>query len=245
MTRALRSIIVSFCMLSTIALAAHAGAQSAQAPPSIRVSAHATVQVSPDQADVDIGVITRAARSQPAAAANAEQSSRVFAAIRKRLGSDADIRNTGYSIRPVYSQPREPRDESSPTVTGYEVRNIVRVTLNDVMNIDEVIDAATAAGANRVEGVRFSLRDEAAAHADAMRRAAATARAQADTLASALGVRVVRVLSASEESPPIRPFAEVSAAQRGGQSGTPIEIGTIDISATVTLVVEVAEVPAA
>jgi uncharacterized protein YggE len=76
--------------------------------------------------------------------------------------------------------------------------------------------------------------------ADAIRRAAAAARVQADTLAAALGVRVVRVLSASEDSPPVRPFAEVSELQRGGQADTPIEIGSIDISATVTLVVEVA-----
>jgi hypothetical protein len=130
-------------------------------------------------------------------------------------------------------------------VTGYEVRNVVRVKLNDVMKLAEVIDTATAAGANRVEGIRFSLRDEGQVRADAIRRAAAAARAQAETLASALDVRIVRVLSASEDAPPVRPFAEVSALQRGGQAGTPIEIGSIDISATVTLVVEVAAVPTA
>ena len=231
-------------MLSGVTFGGRAAAQSSEPPPpSIRVSAHATVQASPDQAEVDIGVVTRAARSQSASAENAAQSNRVFAAVRKLLGGDANIRSAAYSIRPVYSQPRP--DDSSPMVTGYEVRNIVRVTLNDVMQIDEVIDAATAAGANRVDGVRFSLRDEAQARADAMRRAAAAARAQAETLASALGVRVVRVLSASEETPPIRPFAEVSALQRDGQPATPIEIGPIDISATVTLVVEVATRPTA
>jgi uncharacterized protein YggE len=200
------------------------------------------VQATPDRADLDVGVVTRAARSEPAAAENAEQSSRVVTAIRKLLGGEAAIRSAAYSIRPVYSQPREPRDDASPMVTGYEVRNIVRVTLNDLMKIDEVIDAATAAGANRVEGVRFSLSDEAQTRATAIRQAAAAARAEARTLASALGVRVVRVLSASEESPPIRPFAELSA-QRVGQTGTPIEIGSIDITATVTLVVEVARSP--
>ena len=77
-----------------------------------------------------------------------------------------------------------------------------------------------------------------------MRQAAAAARARAETLASALGVRIVRVLSASEQSPPIRPLAELSA-QRVGQPGTPIEIGSIDITVTVTLVVEVASAPPA
>jgi uncharacterized protein YggE len=129
-------------------------------------------------------------------------------------------------------------------VTAYEVQNVVRVTLTDLMKVDEVIDAATGAGANRIEGIRFSLRDEAAAHAKAMRQAADAARARAETLASALGVRIVRVLSASEESPPIRPFAELSA-RRAGQPATPIEIDAIDVTASVTLVVEVASAPPA
>lgn len=231
-------------MLSAFLLTGRGWAQSSAPPPSIRVSAQATVQASPDQAEVDIGVVTRAPRSQPAAASNAEQSSRVIAAIRKLLGPEPNVRTAAYSIRPVYSQPREPRDEPAPMVTAYEVQNVVRVTLTDLMKVDEVIDAATGAGANRIEGIRFSLRDEAAAHAKAMRQAADAARARAETLASALGVRIVRVLSASEESPPIRPFAELSA-RRAGQPATPIEIDAIDVTASVTLVVEVASAPPA
>jgi uncharacterized protein len=231
-------------MMSAFLFAGRGWAQSSEPPPpSIRVSAQATVQASPDQAEVDIGVVTRAPRSQPAAAANAEQSSRVLAAIRKLLGPEADLGTAAYSIRPVYSQPREPRDETAPMVTAYEVQNIVRVTLTDLMKIDEVIDAATGAGANRIEAVRFSLRDEASVHAKALRRAAEAARARAETLASALGVRIARVLSASEDSPPVRPFAELSVQR--GQPGTPIEIGAIDVTASVTLVVEVASAPPA
>jgi uncharacterized protein YggE len=170
------ALVVSFCLLSIAPFVSRVEGQSSEPTPSIRVSAHATVEASPDQAEVDIGVVTRSARSQPAAAENAGQSNRVFAALRQLLGGDANIRSAAYSIRPVYSQPRATADDSSQMVSGYEVRNVVRVTLNDVMTIDEVIDAATAAGANRVEGVRFLLRDEAKAHAVAVRRAAAAAR---------------------------------------------------------------------
>jgi uncharacterized protein YggE len=232
------------CVLSSIVFNASVDAQPpAQMPPSVRVSARATLHASPDQAEIDLGVVTRAETSRLASSQNAKQLENVLSQVRMSLGQAGNIRSLAYSVRPDYSRLK---DQGEPTISGYTAMNVVRVTLTDLMKISDVIDAATTAGANRVEGVRFSLQKEDVFAAQALRDAATSARAQADTLASALGMRVVRVLAASEEITPVRPFAEAAVIARAetAPAATPIEVGPIEVTATVTLTVEVGSPPA-
>jgi uncharacterized protein YggE len=107
--------------------------------------------------------------------------------------------------------------------------DMAAASLDDLTRLGEVIDTATAAGANQVQRVRFTLKRPEQIQARALREAAANARAQADALASALGVRILRVLSAEESTPPMSPVDDVQAlsAEAAGYA-TPIEAGTID-----------------
>jgi hypothetical protein len=103
-----------------------------------------------------------------------------------------------------------------------------------------VFDAGAAAGANNVRGLDFLLKDEAPVNAQALREAARKARASAEAVAAALGLKVVRVLSAEEGEPQvIRPMRMMAMAP-GASGATPIESGNIQIQSTVTLTVEVA-----
>jgi uncharacterized protein len=94
-----------------------------------------------------------------------------------------------------------------------------------------------------VQGIQSTLRDQDAVRAEALRKAAAQARTEADVLAAALGLRVVRVLTVEENSPhvtPVRVYA--GAAPRAAMAAappTPVEAGTLDVTANVTLSVEV------
>jgi uncharacterized protein YggE len=91
-----------------------------------------------------------------------------------------------------------------------------------------------------VQRVRFVLKNRDAVYAEALRQAASRARAEADALASALGLRVVRVLSAAEEnSSAARPFADAPATAALAAASTPLEPGTVEIEARIVLVVEV------
>ena len=129
-------------------------------------------------------------------------------------------------------------------MTGYNASNVVQVTLDDLTKVSAVIDAASQAGANDVRGIQFTLRDPDAPHAEALRKAAARARADADVLAQALGLKVVRVLSVEETGggrfvPMMRTMAAAPAAAKADVA-TPVESGTLDVSASLTLSVEVA-----
>jgi uncharacterized protein YggE len=214
----------------------------AAGPPAISVTESAVVMAAPDQAEIDIGVVTRAETSRDASSRNAREAERVIERLRRTVGAGGTVKSLTYSIRPEYSVPGEGRE---PTITGYTATKVVRVTLRDLARVGEVVDAATAAGANRIDRVRFSLRDEADVRAMALADAATKARAKASALASALGVRIVRVLRASEASPPAVPFADVQtvALAAAESAATPIAAGPIEVRATVDLTVEISAAP--
>ncbi|HEY6516870.1 MAG TPA: SIMPL domain-containing protein [Steroidobacteraceae bacterium] len=209
-------------------------------PATIQVTGHAQIPETPDRVYIDIGVSTQARESQTAAAQNANRLAVVIAAVKRAADPGTQLTTTEYSISPDYV---DPRDGSTPTLIGYTVSNVVRVRLDDLRKVGDVIDAATRAGSNDVRDIRFALRDEQAPRSEALREAALNARQDADTLAGALGLRVVRVLSVDEQSPMIEPIAMGGIrvfAQARSAVPTPIEAGTLDVGATVTLTVEVA-----
>jgi hypothetical protein len=238
--------VMACALLAAAALAAPAGCASAQEPaertarPSIRVTGEATVQARPDRAEIDIGVVAQAPTAQAAAAQNAQQLDAVLAALRAALGPAAGIRTAGYSLNPIS---RPARDGLPPAIVAYAATNAVHVTTDDLGAVGRAIDVAMQAGANQINRLQFTLKDEGAARAQALREAAVKARAQAEALAGALGLKVVRVLSAMEGAPvtvrPILGAARTMAAQAPA-APTPVEPGTIDVRAEVTLVVEVA-----
>jgi uncharacterized protein YggE len=219
-----------------------AEAQQTAAPQlsSIRVTGDARVTTKPDRVQIDIGVTTRALQAQEAAAQNAHQTDAVLGSLRKAAGAAAVLKTVSYSLSPTYKY--HPNGEE-PTLTGYTAANVVQVTLDDLARIGAVIDAATQAGANQVQGIQFTLRDQDAVRAEALRQAAVSARAKADVLAAALQLKILRVLNVEENSPrvlPVRTFmggARMSAA--AAAAPTPVESGTLDVTADVMLTVEV------
>jgi len=221
-----------------VSAALPAFAQSAPVS-SIRVSGDGKVTAKPDRVQIDIGVTTRAAQSQEAAAQCARQVDATLAAVRKTAGPTAALKTVSYTLTPNYQYHQ---NGGEPTISGYTASNVVQVTLDDLGKIGSVIDSATQAGANHVQGIAFTLRDQDAVRAEALREAAARARAEADVLAAALGLKVVRVLSVEENAPRVVPVRVMAAAPSVARAevATPVEAGTLDVTANVTLTVEVA-----
>jgi uncharacterized protein len=211
----------------------------AQQPPlsSIRVTGDAKVTVQPDRAQVDIGINTRAQRSQDAATQNARAVEAMLDAVRKAVPA-AMLKTISYSLNPNYEYHVS---GGEPTINGYTAVNVVRVTLDDLAKLGAVIDSAAQAGANHVQGIQFTLRDPDTVRAQALREAALRARAEADVLAQALGLKVLRVLTVEENSPRITPLFHplARAAALSSAPATPVEAGTLDVAADVTLTVEV------
>jgi len=202
----------------------------------LRVAAEATVAQMPDRVYMDVGVRTASLHPRAAAARNADLTAKVLAAVRRAAGPGARLTTSDYSVVPQY---RYANDGRPPTLIGYAVSNVVRIRLNDLRRVAPVIDAATAAGANLQQNLRFALRDPQSARLRALARAARRARAAARTLAAALGLRIVRIASARETStaapaPSPRIYQQAVGVQ---PRVTPIEWSAIHVTAGVTLVV--------
>jgi hypothetical protein len=210
-------------------------------PSFVRAAAEAVVTAKPDRAVLDIGVVTQAPTAQAASAQNATQLDAAIREIRTAMGAGSELKTIGYSVHPEY---RYPQGGGQPKITGYTATNVLEVTLNDVSLVGKVIDVATQSGANTVTGLHFTLKDESAVKTRALREAAANARAKTEAMAQALGLRIVRVLSAEETGTNIiRPLAGEmqSFARAAAAPATPVESGTIEVRANVTVTVEVSQ----
>jgi uncharacterized protein YggE len=207
--------------------------------PVLTVSGSGNARVAPDEANVRLGVVAqaptaRAAQDQVNKAANA-----VLDAIRK-LGIQAeDIQTSGLSLAPLYSQNRPGAESQSPRITGYQANNTVTVRVNDLTKVGPVIDAGLSAGANTLDGVEFGLRNDEAARSQALADAARAARAKAETLAKALGLRLGEILEVAEGgvsvSPPPYPRLARMAMAESAMDSTPVSAGQVGVTASVTI----------
>ena len=207
--------------------------------PSIRVTGTGEVRAAPDQAIADFAVETAAATAQEAAAQNAQRMERVIAALVRAGVPRERIETRDYNVYPEYD-PR-PVEGAEPRVRGYRVMNTVSATTYEVARVGTVIDAALGAGANRVHGVRFGLRDPVRFRQQAIAEATRRARADAEALAAAMGVRLGMIREAATMDVnvgiPVPMMAREGFAMDAVQAApTPINPGAQIVRATVMIV---------
>jgi uncharacterized protein YggE len=208
--------------------------QDRPAPNTITVSGEGEASAPPDVAYVMVGVQTQASTAGAATADNARLMNAVLEALRGRGLSGPDLQTTGLSVSPQYAQGR---DATRQEIVGYQATNNVTVTVNDVNRAGEILDAALAAGANRVGGLRFGIRDTTPLRQQALGEAAQSARVRAEALATSLGTRVVGISSVVEEAVNVpQPRAAFSAAAQPAAAPappTPVESGELRVTARV------------
>jgi uncharacterized protein len=219
-----------------------AGAQEEHSrlrPPTITVTGDAVISVEPDQAQIDIGVVTQARTAPEASKENAERLSRVLSEVKKLLGKADEVKTSGYSLTPTYRYPQG----GKPEIVGYNASNTIRIKTTSLDLVGRLIDSAMQAGANNVNRLVFTLKDEEAAQLEALRAATAKARTKAAAIATSLGLKIVKITSVTEGERALQPvFRQPMLARAEAASvPTPVEPGTVDVRSTVTMAVEVSE----
>jgi uncharacterized protein YggE len=201
------------------------------APGSIQATGTATLNVNPDEVQLSVSVVTQANTAAQAGQLNATQTNAMIAAVNQVLGKSGTLQTTGYSIYPRYST----GNGQSSTIVGYTAQNTLLVTAYDLTLAGPLIDAANQAGANSVSGLTFGLQDPEPSRLTALSQAGKVALSHASAIASGLGGKAGSVISAVEaDSSSVLPV--VSSA--GASNATPIVSGTVTISATVTITVQ-------
>jgi uncharacterized protein YggE len=198
----------------------------------VSVSGDSTVQAQPDTAIVTLSIVTQATQASEAQQQNAAQTDNVVKALKNTVGASAEVKTSGYSLQPL----RIYKEGQTPTITGYEARNSVTVTLNDLKKVGAVIDAAGQAGANDINGIAFTLRQDRPALDRALSEATKEAVGKAQLIAQALGGKVSRIVEVQEDGfmRPQPMYATVQSAVR-----TPIEVGSLDVQSRVQLIAEI------
>ena len=200
----------------------------------ITVSASGKVTVVPDVARITLGVTTTKTTVKAAREAGAQAMTAIIDAIKALGVAEADIRTTNLSLYPQYGS------GSTPKVVGYQISEQVTITVRDLDKAGDVVDAATAKGATDVNGISFELADPVKALNDARAAAVAAARTSAQAMAGAANVNlgtVVSITDSTSPSPIFYGYGDMKAA--APDVATPVQPGTQDMSATVTVVFEI------
>jgi uncharacterized protein YggE len=196
------------------------------------------VLVQPDVANVSLGV---EATAPTQGAAQADAATRMQAVVDTLVAQGVpreDIRTNRLSARPVYDQ----QDRS--VIRAYQVSNSVQAKVRNLDQVGAIVDAVTAAGANRVDGISFAVDQIEVPKGQARGLAMQNARAKADQLASLAGLRIVSVKSIQESDPssnPPRPQpARADSFGTAAAPAPPVEPGTQEVGTqvTVTYIVE-------
>lgn len=201
----------------------------------ISVSGTGRVVLTPDTADLRLGVNVTAATVKAARADAATRMTAVIAALKKLGIADRDIQTSSVSLQPTYDYSA---GTNPPRLTGYQFTNGLAVTIRDFDKVGDAIDNALAAGATTLDSVSFRVADETGAANQARQSAMAEAKTKAQTLATAAGVSIMGVASISETVAPIPYPVYYGAAASGAVKdvATPIQAGTSEISVTVSVV---------
>ena len=206
---------------------------SAQSAPtrSVQATGSATVSATPDQAQLDIGVVTNAGTAQDSAQQNATMTTAVLTAVKAVLGSAGSVQTVSYTVYPRYST----SPGQSNVIIGYTTTNSVRVTTNDLSIIGKLIDAANQAGANSVGNLSFGLQDPEPKVQQALSQATKQAMTHASAIAAGLGATLGPVLNAQQGSA----YSPVLVPTLGaaGAATTPVQTGTVNVYASVTVTV--------
>jgi len=200
---------------------------------SIEVTGEASIEAAPDFATVTLGVTTTSKEAGDAMAANAKAVNALIAALKSEGVAAADIQTSSLSVSPSFSNPA-PGSATVPAIVGYNVENMVTVTVHDLSRLGALIDKAAASGANAMYGVAFGKDNLSAVLDKARPLAVADAKRKADIYAAAAGARVGRLMELAERGGgepaplPRRVYASAKAA------ATPIEPGQDKLTVTVT-----------
>ena len=210
---------------------------AAQTPPPrvVTMSGHGEARAVPDTAMLSAGVSAQAATAAAALAANTARMQAVLAALKKLGVPDKDIQTSNFSVSPQYTS----GNGEAPRITGYQATNQVEVRREDVSKLGVTLDALVTAGANQMNGVSFSIRDDAALLAQARAAAVAEARLKAETFSKAAGVSLGPILSIGEggNDGPRPLFAAAPMLARA--KSVPVALGEQSVGADVTIVWEI------
>src|SRR5258708_10305058 len=156
-----------------------ASAQSAPAPSAaapnprmLNIVGSAEVHAAPDAALVMTGVLTEGDTAAAALKANSATLAKVVEVIRSSGVEAKDLQTSGLSLAPRYQLDKLSSGDRQ-RIIGYAAVNEISVRVRDLAKVGDLLDKATAAGANRLDGIEFVISNQEGLLDDARQKAVA------------------------------------------------------------------------
>ncbi len=183
------------------------------------------VSLSPDRATIRLQVETRAPSAAQASRDNNATVRRVIDSLRAAPQSADSVLVVAVSVRPN-------QNYQSGTLVGYTASAIIRVNLHSLDRLGAVLDRALTSGATGVDRIEFHSDHESTARLQALAQAYRNARADAEVLAEAAGVRLGSLAQLSTE-PQFGPVYGLTMNYSGIEGSVPITPSDVRVTATV------------
>lgn len=207
------------------------------AKPSISVSGTGEVYAKPDLGMVSFSVVSDGATVEAALKDNTSKMNAVIAATKGQGVDDEDLKTTGFNVSPRYNYEEK---TGNRTLVGYEVNQQLQVKIRNLDKAGAILSAATAAGANDIGGLQFTIDDEEEVKNQARTEAINDAKAKAKELASQLGVKLGKISGFNENGmyPVYENTKAMSAISSVAPAAPDIQTGQNRITSNVTIVYE-------
>jgi uncharacterized protein YggE len=168
-----------------------------QRPGQMTVTGQATLELSPDCADVSITINVEHDKTSVAVKQLEQKKVAMLAALAKAGIENGKVKLSSLGIDPVYAV----NGQGYPTsfVRTYKAQITVIATTKDFAKISDIMDAGASAGATSMS-TQYRRSDLAEQKAKVRDMALAAAKAKAEQTAKALGIKLGRVVSVGENA---------------------------------------------
>ncbi len=158
----------------------------------VTIMGSAKIYVTPDMFTATLGIETFAKTVTDAAGENAKIMKEVVSVLKAIGLADNELSTSTYIIYPIY-------DESGRDLVGFRVVNMLTVTTDKLDIVEKIIDESIKAGVNRIYGLNFYLSEQKVRQLklELIESALEDAKAKADALLGPLGLKIVKVKTAS------------------------------------------------
>ena len=233
--------VSTVALLSLAACAGTGGVAGTNQPNYRTLSASGSGQVYlvPDVAYITVGVRVDADEVSDALSKNNSQANEIAQALQALGVEKKDIQTSNFNVYPMMDYGMD----GQITRRYYVVENTVFITVRDLTKLGEMLDSVVRSGANTINGISFDVIDKSAAQAQARDKAIENAKAEAEAIAKAAGVKLGKMQNVnvyvSGVTTPLYEAKGIGGAMSYDQS-VPVAAGQLKISveASVTYAID-------
>lgn len=200
------------------------------------VQAEGKVTAVPDTAEINLGIQSNKPTVEAAQKEANGKINNITSELKKLGIEEKYIKTSNYSVYPDYNY------QAGQKITGYNVNITLTIKVKDLQKINNVIDIATAQGANQIGNLSFVIDDDKleSLKMEARKQAIEKAKVKAKEIANAGGIKLGRLVDVTESvssynSTPLRTPATALAGGGVEDKQTQIQAGESEITINITI----------